>query len=330
MKAGTWILVAFMVCGLTGAASAKLVACVGDSITYGAGITDRVNFGYPAQLQRLLRQYDRSWEVRNFGVSGTTLLSRGDLPYIRQTAYDDAQACHPDLVIINLGTNDFKPQNWQYQADFVADYSTMIDVFRALPSQPQVWICKPVPAYLVGYGITPAVIRDEILPLIEQLGREKDVPVIDLYTALLDGLDDALLTEFDLNPQDSPLSVFAWVKGGAPGQVILSQKSGINWLMADPVTGALITEFRGGSRHGGALSSQTVIADDQWHHVGFVWDGAARTLYVDDVPVAQDAQSALIGGFGALRIGCGKSMAAGSFWSGLIDDVRIYCRGVQP
>jgi acyl-CoA thioesterase-1 len=110
MKAGTWILVAFMVCGLTGAASAKLVACVGDSITYGAGITDRVNLGYPAQLQRLLRQYDRSWEVRNFGVSGTTLLSRGDLPYIRQTAYDDAQACHPDLVIINLGTNDSKPQ----------------------------------------------------------------------------------------------------------------------------------------------------------------------------------------------------------------------------
>jgi acyl-CoA thioesterase-1 len=465
MKAGTWILVALIVCGLTGAAPAKLVACVGDSITYGAGITDRMNFGYPAQLQRLLRQYDDSWEVRNFGVSGTTLLSRGDLPYIRQAAYHDAQACHPDLVIIKLGTNDSKPQNWQYQADFVADYSAMIDVFRALPSQPQVWICKPVPAYLVGYGITPAVIRDEILPLIEQIGREKDVPVIDLYTALLDaaelfpdgihpnaagagmmartvaacllgvrlppdfngdwqvdmedllaliehwgqaepaldlapvpfgdgvvdvndlaalmaywqwqlydttllahwaldeeegtvahdstgghdatftgaplwqpqggwvggavlldGLDDALLTEFDLNPQDSPLSVFAWVKGGAPGQVILSQKSGINWLMADSVTGALMTEFRGASRYSGALSSPTVIADDQWHHVGFVWDGATRTLYVDDVPVAQDTQSALVGGFGALRIGCGKSMVAGSFWSGLIDDVRIYCR----
>jgi hypothetical protein len=31
MKAGTWILVALIVCGLTGAAPAKLVACVGDS-----------------------------------------------------------------------------------------------------------------------------------------------------------------------------------------------------------------------------------------------------------------------------------------------------------
>jgi hypothetical protein len=66
------------------------------------------------------------------------------------------------------------------------------------------------------------------------------------------------------------------------------------------------------------------------HHVGFVWDGATRTLYVGDVPLAQDTQSALVGGFGALRIGCGKSMAAGSFWSGLIDDVRRYRRVVRP
>jgi lysophospholipase L1-like esterase len=167
-------------------AEAKLVACVGDSITYGAGISDRTNNSYPAQLQRMLQQYDPAWEVRNFGVSGATLLRRGDKPYIQEGAYGSARACNPDIVVIKLGTNDSKPQNWQYKDDFVADYGNMIDVFRALPSRPQVWICKPVPAFRVNFAIRPEVIRDEILPLIDQIAAEKQVPVIDLYTALLD------------------------------------------------------------------------------------------------------------------------------------------------
>ncbi len=49
------------------------------------------------------------------------------------------------------------------------------------------WICKCVPAFYVNYSIQPDIIRDEILPLIDQIGQEKNVPVIDLYTALADG-----------------------------------------------------------------------------------------------------------------------------------------------
>jgi len=186
MKATAVFLAILVVCGLAGSAQAKLVACVGDSITYGSGIADRANDSYPAQLQRILRQFDLAWEVRNFGVSGATLLHRGDKPYIAQTAYNDARTCNPDIVIIKLGTNDSKPQNWQYKDDFVTDYGNMIDAFRALPSRPVVWICKPVPAFAENFTIRPAVIRDEILPLIDRISREKGVPVIDLYTALLD------------------------------------------------------------------------------------------------------------------------------------------------
>jgi acyl-CoA thioesterase-1 len=164
---------------------AKLVACVGDSITYGSGISDRVNDSYPAQLQRILQEYDPAWQVNNYGVSGATLLSRGDLPYIRQVAYISAQTCNPDVVIIKLGTNDSKPQNWQYKGNFVSDYCAMIDVFRNLPTRPHVWICKPVPAFQVNFAIRPEVIRDEILPMIDEIARQRNVPVIDLYTALL-------------------------------------------------------------------------------------------------------------------------------------------------
>src|SRR5579885_3646478 len=60
------------------------VACVGDSITYGAGIKDREHNSYPAQLQKLLGD---GYEVRNFGVNGRTLLSKGDLPYVKERTY---------------------------------------------------------------------------------------------------------------------------------------------------------------------------------------------------------------------------------------------------
>jgi len=186
VKAKIAFLAALVISITTVSAEAKLVACIGDSITYGAGISDRTNNSYPAQLQRILQQYDPAWEVRNFGVSGATLLRRGDKPYIQETVYGSARASNPDIVVIKLGTNDSKPQNWQYKEDFVSDYGNLIDVFRALPSRPQVWICKPVPAFRVNFAIRPEVIRDEILPLVDQISREKLVPVIDLYTALLD------------------------------------------------------------------------------------------------------------------------------------------------
>jgi hypothetical protein len=78
------------------------------------------------------------------------------------------------------------------------------------------------------------------------------------------------------------------------------------------------------------LLSETVITDGNWHRVGLVWDGTNRILYVDDVAVAADTQSELVGSNGGLNIGCGKNLEPGSFWSGLIDDVRIYNRTVKP
>jgi hypothetical protein len=67
-----------------------------------------------------------------------------------------------------------------------------------------------------------------------------------------------------------------------------------------------------------------VITDGNWHRIGFVWDGSHRRLYVDGVVAAEDTQAALAGSVNGLFIGCGKAMGAGTFWSGLIDDVRIY------
>jgi len=144
-----------------------------------------------------------------------------------------------------------------------------------------------------------------------------------------DGSDDFVMTEFVWNPTGNPYSVFAWVQGGAPGQVILSQKDGVNWLMAKAGTGALTTDLKGGLG-GKSLSSSVVITDGQWHRVGFVRDGTSRILYVDGVEVARDTQSGIAGSTNGLFIGAGSKLGAGTFWSGLIDEVRIYSRAVQP
>ncbi len=53
-------------------------------------------------------------------------------------------------------------------------------------------------------------------------------------------------------------------------------------------------------------------------------------LYVDDVHIAMDNQSSLSGSTGGLVIGVGQGNQADSFWSGMIDDVRIYNRVVTP
>lgn len=145
----------------------------------------------------------------------------------------------------------------------------------------------------------------------------------------LDGVDDCLLVDMGRDPSKAPLSVFVWVKGGAPGQAILSQSGGANWLTTDRKTGALMTDLQGANRSSKALVSDVVITDGNWHRIGFIWDGQIRTLYVDGVIAAQDTQEALKGAFGGLNIGCGKDLAAGTFWSGLIDDVRLYTRVVK-
>jgi lysophospholipase L1-like esterase len=157
------------------------VACVGDSITYGSSIRNRIGNSYPAQLGRMLGQ---KWQVQNFGVGGAIMLKKGDKPYWEQKAFQDVLAFNPHVVIIKLGTNDTKPQNWKFESEFAADYADMIDRFAALPSKPRIWICYPVPAYPERWGISDARIKNEVIPLIAGVARRKHVPIINLYTPL--------------------------------------------------------------------------------------------------------------------------------------------------
>ena len=145
-----------------------------------------------------------------------------------------------------------------------------------------------------------------------------------------DGIDDHVVTDYVLDPADGAFSIFVWIKGGAPGQTVLSQADGASWLCTDPVESCLMTELSGPGRNSRPLRSQTVITDGEWYRIGFVWDGLNRTLYADDILVAEDTQNNLSNSLGGLNIGCGSNSVAGTFWLGLIDEVRIYSRAVNP
>ena len=147
---------------------------------------------------------------------------------------------------------------------------------------------------------------------------------------LLDGIDDCVVPTFTYDPSDGPFSVIVWMKGGAPGQAILSEPRGPDWLSLDPQTGHLMTELTELGRTGGPLSSQAVIDDGNWHRTGLVWDGSNRILYVDQDVVAQDTQIGLQSPGNGLYIGCGDPTQSGTYFSGMIDDVRIYNRAVRP
>ncbi len=146
----------------------------------------------------------------------------------------------------------------------------------------------------------------------------------------LDGIDDCIITSSTgPNPAEGPFSVIVWIKGGAPGQAIISQPNGSDWLAVD-AEGNLMTELNGSDQSSAPLLSQAYVTDGQWHRIGLVWDGSRRALFADDVKVAEDTEDGQ-GVFGSgLYIGVGKDYTTGTFFSGLIDEVRIYNRAIHP
>lgn len=131
--------------GYTWGAPKIKVACVGNSVTYGATISDREKNCYPAQLARMLGE---DYEVGNFGKSGATLLNKGHRPYMQQPEFKDALRFAPDWVVIHLGLNDTDPRNWpNYRDDFIPDYLALIDSFRVARPGCKIWICRLTPIF---------------------------------------------------------------------------------------------------------------------------------------------------------------------------------------
>ena len=166
------------------------VACVGDSITYGHGITDWEENNYPAQLQKILGD---DYHVANFGSSGACVNPDGDQPYISREVYQNSLAYEADVLVFMLGTNDAKAKNWTDADLFMKEYKELLDSYlngAVRPSKIYVGLCAE--AYytqehdpttgVAGFNIQPAIV-DEIVAEIEAYFAqyEAKVKIIDVH-----------------------------------------------------------------------------------------------------------------------------------------------------
>lgn len=171
------------------------VACVGDSITYGARLDDRDSDSYPAQLQTLLGE---DYAVENFGVGGCTLIRKGTPTIWNELA--KIKAANPDIVVISLGTNDTCGMGtcgdrkcWEYKDEFESDYRDLVDELAKLPSDPQIYLCAPSPMVLETPDLDAERIAglkvrkprlQELIAMIKRVAAEKNVHFIDLNEPL--------------------------------------------------------------------------------------------------------------------------------------------------
>jgi acyl-CoA thioesterase I len=169
-----FLLVIFVSSPMNSYAQALKVACVGNSITEGQN-----TIPFPLQLGSIL---GNGWNVQNYGVSGRTLLKNGDFPYWNEQKFKDALAFEPDYVIIDLGTNDSKPYNWDdHNSEFYNDYLALVDTFASLASNPVIYVCHPLKAFSGVYDIRDSVIYHGIIPLIDSVVAHRNVQLIDFY-----------------------------------------------------------------------------------------------------------------------------------------------------
>lgn len=179
------LLLSFLLCCAISAFAQTKVACVGNSITYGATIQNRENNSYPAQLQAMLGS---AYDVQNFGRSGATLLRKGDIPYVETNEYAAAIAYSPDVVFIKLGTNDSKLRNRDKLNDFVSDYNYLISSFKKRNPNVRVILLSPMRVFTQPdtVNITASVIENQITPMVERVAFDNKIEIIHL---------DRLITE---------------------------------------------------------------------------------------------------------------------------------------
>ncbi len=166
------------------------IACLGNSITYGSGLSNPTEECYPAKLQDMLTEiYGDTCIVENFAVSGRTMLKHGDYPLWNESQMEDAVNFAPNICLILLGTNDSKPQNWDsYEDEFIGDYISMIDTFLNRNPATDFIVCYPPPAFEIVWGIRDSVIVHGVIPAIDSVLKMREAILVDFYNPLIDSV----------------------------------------------------------------------------------------------------------------------------------------------
>lgn len=125
-----------------------------------------------------------SHDVKNFGLSGSTVLLNTETPYLYNHQITNAEDFLPNIVIIMLGTNDARTDRFHSIANFAEDYKELIRTIKEFETKPEIFLVKPPPIFENYYNLESENFVRRIIPLIEQVAIELDLPIIDVYVAL--------------------------------------------------------------------------------------------------------------------------------------------------
>lgn len=162
----------------------RRIACIGDSITFGAGVMrTRKADAWTFLLEKSL---GKDFQVLNYGVSGATLQREGDSPYRKVGYLKRLKNAQPELIVLMLGTNDTKPFNWDEER-FAREYEQLVQELKDKHWPHRLILMVPPKAFpeeqsgVVAFDIQNDPICDSIRPLVFSLGEKFDLQVIDLY-----------------------------------------------------------------------------------------------------------------------------------------------------
>ncbi len=194
------------------------VACVGDSITYGATSTNK-NKNYPAFLQDML---GLDYYVFNAGISGYSIVSTDQYAYKKSVEFQQAKSFKPDVVLFALGTNDANPtttqpyKNWEDPANdrtnkFIQSTNELLDAFIGVNPDVQIIMLLPTSLFKVPGDQWKAEewtanINKYVTPNLKKIAEERKIKTVDLYSWSLNNKE---IFVDGLHPKDDTYKPFA-------------------------------------------------------------------------------------------------------------------------
>ena len=158
------------------------IACIGDSITFGAGVIGKTKQTWEYYLNRILGD---EYQVINYGICGRTLLNEGDYPYKADKFYPESLNCSAEIYLIMLGTNDAKPYNWnagRYELQlefFCREYIGLENHPRVILMTPPL-CCVDSKTGKVAFDIDAETV-DFVSNIVKRVAAKLDLPVMDLH-----------------------------------------------------------------------------------------------------------------------------------------------------
>lgn len=159
------------------------IACIGNSTTYGYGISDWPTKNYPYILSTLLGE---DYHVANFGLSSHCVQDSADKPYRSTGVFSQSVAYDADVIILMMGANDAKAENWQGIDAFKKNYLSLLDAYLQGAQNVEVFLCTlaythPTSDGTVSFNIQPEAVA-EISAMVRDIATEKGYHLLDINT----------------------------------------------------------------------------------------------------------------------------------------------------